>query len=95
MHQDPNRIHRPAHRGRVALLAALLLVALTGVPVTGSAAPVTLEEAVAQVERTHGGRILSARSEQRNGQVIYLIRVLTREQQVRDLEIHGAEGARP
>ncbi len=95
MHQDPNRIHRPARRGRVVLFAALLLALLTVMPVTSSAAPVTLEEAVAQVERTHGGRILSARSEQRNGQVIYLIRVLTGEQQVRDLEIRGAEGARP
>ena len=95
MHQDPKRIHRPARRGRVVLLATLLLALLTGVPVTGSAAPVTLEEAVAQVEQAHGGRILSARSEQRNGQVVYLIRVLTREQQVRDLEIRGAEGARP
>jgi len=95
MHQDSNRIRRPARHGRVVLLATLLLVLLTGLPVTGSAAPVTLEEAVSQVEQTHGGRILSARSEQRNGQVVYLIRVLTREQQVRDLEIRGAEGARP
>jgi len=95
MHQDSNRMRRPARRGRVVLWAALLLALLLGAPGTGSAAPVTLEEAVAQVERSHGGRILSARSEQRNGEVVYLIRVLTRDQQVRDLEIRGAEGAQP
>lgn len=94
MHQDFNPIQRPARR-RVVLLAALLVVLATGLPVPGTAAPATLEEAVAQVERTHGGRILSARSERRNGEVVYVIRLLTDEQQVRNLEIEGAEGARP
>jgi uncharacterized membrane protein YkoI len=95
MRQDTNRIHRPARRRRVALVVALLLLLAGATPVMGNAAPATLEEAVAQVERTHGGRILSARSERRNGQVIYLIRLLTEEQQVRNLEVPGAEGARP
>jgi uncharacterized membrane protein YkoI len=95
MHQDINRIHRSARRGRVVLAMALLLMLAGATPVMGNAAPATLEEAVAQVERTHGGRILSARSERRNGEVIYLIRLLTEEQQVRNLEIQGAEGARP
>lgn len=94
MRQDLNRIQRPARR-RVVALAALLVVLATGLPVTGTAAPATLEEAVAEVERTHGGRILSARSERRNGQVVYVIRLLTDGQQVRNLEIRGAEGARP
>lgn len=96
MHKDPNRVHRRTRRRRAVLLAVLLLLVLAvGVPVPGIAAPATLEEAVAQVERTHGGRILSARSERRNGQVIYVIRLLTEEQQVRNLEVQGAEGARP
>jgi uncharacterized membrane protein YkoI len=95
MHQDMNRIHRPARRGRVVLVVALLLLLAGATPVMGDAAPATLEEAVAQVERTHGGRILSARSERRNGRVVYLIRLLTEEQQVRNVEIEGAEGARP
>ncbi|MBS0003201.1 MAG: hypothetical protein KFF45_09020 [Thioalkalivibrio sp.] len=94
MRQDLNPIQRPTRR-RVVLLVALLVVLAIGLPVPGKAAPATLEEAVAQVERTHGGRILSARSERRNGEVVYVIRLLTDEQQVRNLEIEGAEGARP
>jgi len=95
MRQEPNPTQRPAGRGRIVLAAALLAALAIGLPVTGTAAPGTLEEAVAQVERTHGGRILSARSERRNGQVVYVIRVLTDAQQVRNLEIEGAEDARP
>jgi uncharacterized membrane protein YkoI len=95
MRQRSNPTHRSARRGRALLVAALLLVLAGGVAAADSFAPATLEEAVAQVERTHGGRILSARSERRNGRVVYLIRLLTEEQQVRNVEIQGAEGARP
>lgn len=78
----------------LALLAALLLV--SGAPATAdTAAPRSLDEAVAQVERGHAGRILSARGERRNGGVVYTIRLLTEDQQVRTFEVEGAEGARP
>jgi uncharacterized membrane protein YkoI len=95
MRQRSKPTPRSARRGRALLVAALLLVLAGGVAAADSFAPTTLEEAVAQVERTHGGRILSARSERRNGRVVYLIRLLTEEQQVRNVEILGAEGARP
>lgn len=79
-----------------ALLAAVLLLAVPGDPSLASGpAPGSLEEAVAQVERAHSGRILSARAERRNGRVVYVIRLLTEDQQVRNFEIEGAEGARP
>ena len=38
---------------------------------------------------------LSARGERRNGGVVYTIRLLTEDQQVRTFELAGAEGARP
>ena len=78
----------------LALLAALLLApGAASLAETGT--PRTLDEAVAQVERGHAGRVLSARGEQRDDGVIYTIRLLTEDQQVRTFEIRGAEGARP
>jgi uncharacterized membrane protein YkoI len=77
----------------LTLLAALLLPGAPVLADTGT--PRTLDEAVAQVEGGHAGRVLSARGEQRDDGVIYTIRLLTEDQQVRTFEIRGAEGARP
>jgi uncharacterized membrane protein YkoI len=77
-----------------ALLAVLLAVPVGAQP-QGAAAPQSLEEAVAQVERSQAGRILSARGEQRGANVVYHVRVLTPDREVRNFEIVGAEGARP
>jgi uncharacterized membrane protein YkoI len=76
----------------IALLAALLLALPGTLP---AAPPNSLDEAVAQAERDHAGRVLSARGERRNGGVVYTIRLLTEGQQVRTITIEGAEGARP
>jgi uncharacterized membrane protein YkoI len=85
---------RPRPWFALALLAALLLV--PGAPaVADTNGPRSLDEAVAQVERGHAGRVLSARGERRNGGVVYTIRLLTEDQQVRTFEVEGAEGARP
>lgn len=85
---------RPRAWYALALLAALLLG--SGAPaMADTAAPRSLDEAVAQVERGHAGRVLSARGERRNGGVVYSIRLLTEDQQVRTFEVEGAEGARP
>ncbi|AHE97305.1 PepSY domain-containing protein [Thioalkalivibrio paradoxus] len=88
--------------GRVGLvvptvLLTLLLLAWLPATVLARDEPpaASLEEAVAQVERAHGGRILSARSERSNDRVVYRIRLLTQDQQVRTFEIPGAEGAQP
>ncbi|MFO8004388.1 PepSY domain-containing protein [Thioalkalivibrio sp.] len=82
-----------------AWLALVLLPALLLAPgvaaVADTAAPNSLDQAVAQVERDHAGRVLSARGERRNGGVVYTIRLLTEDQQVRTFEVEGAEGARP
>jgi len=61
----------------------------------GAGAAISLDAAVGQVERSHGGRILSARSEQRGNSLVYVIRVLTDDQQVRNVEIPAAAGAQP
>jgi uncharacterized membrane protein YkoI len=85
----------PGRRRRwvaIALLAALLLALPGTLP---AAPPSSLDEAVAQAERDHAGRVLSARGERRNGGVVYTIRLLTEGQQVRTITIEGAEGARP
>ena len=96
MRQDRNKFGR---RLPAALLAGCLAVLLAVAPMASvgarDAAPASLEEAMTQVERQHPGRILSARSERRDGRVVYLIRVLTHDQQVRNVELPGAEGARP
>jgi uncharacterized membrane protein YkoI len=85
---------RPRPWLALPLLAALLLA--PGAPaVADTTAPRSLDEAVAQVERGHAGRVLSARGERRNGGVVYTIRLLTEDQQVRTFEVEGAEGARP
>jgi uncharacterized membrane protein YkoI len=85
---------RPRPWFALALLAVLLVA--PGAPaVSDTNAPRSLDEAVAQVERGQAGRVLSARGERRNGAVVYTIRLLTEDQQVRTFEVEGAEGARP
>jgi len=86
--------------GRLRCLGfGVWLVVLLAVPVGAqsqdAAAPQSLEEAVAQIERTQPGRILSARGEQRGANVVYHIRILTPDREVRNFELVGAEGARP
>lgn len=76
---------------------AAVLVFGCGVPLMAetTVAPSSLDEAVALVEQAHAGRVLSARAEERNGGVVYLIRLLTEDQQVRTFEIPKWEGVRP
>lgn len=100
MRKDSKRSRRSVRQQRARRWAARLLMSAlfflpVAIPAAATEGPATLEEAVAQVEQRQDGRILSARSEQRDGRVVYVIRVLTPRQQVRDLEIVGAEGARP
>ncbi len=80
---------------RLILVAALVFFPCASVLAATAAAPVSLDEAVAQVEREHSGRVLSARVEERDGGVVYLIRLLTEDQQVRTFEIPASEGVRP
>ncbi|WP_244887867.1 PepSY domain-containing protein [Ectothiorhodospira mobilis] len=55
-------------------------------------APVTLDEAVAQVQARTGGRVLSAETLEEEGQRVHRIRVLLQDQRVRDIRVDAATG---
>lgn len=48
---------------------------------------ISLEQAAAQVQQQHGGRILSAETVQENGRQVHLIKVLTSDHQVRTVRV--------
>ena len=48
---------------------------------------ISLEQAAAQVQQQHGGRILSAETVQENGRQVHLIKVLTADHQVRTVRV--------
>jgi uncharacterized membrane protein YkoI len=66
-----------------------LAVLLATAPVL--AANLTLQEAVARVERETHGKVLSAETKHNGHQTVYRIKVLTRDGQVRVIEV-PAEG---
>ncbi|MFP4160692.1 MAG: PepSY domain-containing protein [Ectothiorhodospira sp.] len=54
--------------------------------------PVTLDEAVAQVQERTGGRVLSAETLEEEGQQVHRIRVLLEDQRVRDIHVDAETG---
>ena len=70
---------------RIFAIAGLCLALLAA----GSAlaARLTLQEAVAQVERETHGKVLSAETKHNGRQTVYRIKVLTRDGQVRVIEV--------
>ena len=68
------------------LLATSL--ALFALAVGGTiAAPMTLKDAIAKVERDTGAKVLSAETKRAGRQTVYRIKVLTREGQVKVIEV--------
>ena len=55
-------------------------------------AQVSLNQAVAQVQRRVGGRVLSAETQTHNGVPLHVIRVLTDNQRVRTIRVDGRTG---
>ena len=51
------------------------------------AAPLTMQEAIAKVQHETGGKVLSAESKTQGKKTIYRIKVLTRDGQVRIVEV--------
>jgi hypothetical protein len=101
----PARRYRIAATG--GLLALLLVLGVLMMPVTAMAAPplpggafpelaqangVSLNQAVAQVQRRTGGRVLSAETRTENGVPVHHIRVLTDNQRVRTIRVDGRTG---
>lgn len=67
-----------------------MLLTIGGMPAMATA--LTLEQAVAQVRRETGGRILAAETVQENGRRVHRIKVLTPERSVRTVRVDAANG---
>ncbi len=65
------------------LLALALTLAL------GVAQAVSLSEAVDQVRRQTGGKVLSARTEVQSDREVHIVKVLTRDGRVRTVRVNG------
>jgi ABC-type siderophore export system fused ATPase/permease subunit len=69
-------------------LATILLFAVSAVAVPrAEAAALTRQEAIVQVQRETGGKVLSAETKQVGRQIIYRIKVLTRDGKVKIVEV--------
>ena len=66
--------------------AAICLATLLAIA-PAAAANVTLQEAVAKVEHETHGKVLSAETKHNGRQTVYRIKVLTRDGQVRVIEV--------
>ncbi|MFN2348226.1 MAG: PepSY domain-containing protein [Thioalkalivibrio sp.] len=100
------RLFSNASRGpRLTGPALALLLCLGGVGYVNAApamqhsaalqlaqAQVSLNQAVAQVQRRVGGRVLSAETQTHNGVPVHVIRVLTDNQRVRTIRVDGRTG---
>ena len=75
---------------RLAAAAALALAALA-VPAAAVAATLTLKDAIAKVERETAAKVLSAETKHSGRHTIYRIKVLTREGQVRIIEVPAGD----
>ena len=69
------------------LASAIFCIAALATAATAYAANLTLQEAVARVERQTQGKVLSAETKHHGRQTVYRIKVLTRDGQVRVIEV--------
>ena len=76
---------------RLFAAAALLTAALMLAPASAPAAPTTLKDAIAKVERETGAKVLSAETRHSGKQTVYRIKVLTREGQVKVIEVPAGD----
>ena len=71
---------------RVLAIATVCLAALTAAPVAYAAA-MTLQDAIAKVERDTHGKVLSAETKRTGNGAVYRIKVLTRDGRVQVIEV--------
>ena len=64
---------------------------LSAAPITGTAAAMTLQEAIAKVERETGAKVLSAETKGGVRQKVYRIKVLTRDGKVKVIDVPAGE----
>ena len=75
---------------RLLVIAGLAVAVLvTAIPVV--AAPMTLQDAIAKVERETGAKVLSAETKGGARQKVYRIKVLTRDGQVKVIDVPAGE----
>ena len=72
---------------RLLTIALLALAAAASVLPEASAPPLSLKDAIAKVERETGAKVLSAESKRSGRQTVYRIKVLTRQGQVKVIEV--------
>ena len=72
---------------RLLTIALLALAAAATVLPAASAPPLSLKDAIAKVERETGAKVLSAESKRSGRQTVYRIKVLTRQGQVKVIEV--------
>jgi len=77
---------------RCLILGMLLLSAVVAVS-QAFARGLTLDQAV-EDERRKGGRVISAETQERDGQRVYNIRLLTKDGKVKRIRIDGDSGQR-
>lgn len=70
------------HPATIILLAAFALSSHDAL-----AAPLTMQEAIVKVQRETGGKVLSAESKTQGKKTIYRIKLLTRDGQVKIVEV--------
>ena len=73
---------------RLLATAALLLAVASGI---ASAAPITLRDAIKKVERETGAKVLSAETKHAAKETVYRIKVLTRDGQVKVIEVPAGD----
>ena len=80
------------HATPLALVAALLLSAATGVQADRRK---SLDDAVSEARSRYPGRVLSAETDRRSGRESYRIRILTDDGRVKRLRIDSESERRP
>jgi len=73
---------------RLLASAGLLLVLASGV---ATAAPIPLRDAIKKVERETGAKVLSAETKHAAKETVYRIKVLTRDGQVKVIEVPAGD----
>jgi len=71
----------------LAFLRQLLIASLMTVVMLASAWALTLQEAAERVARQHDAKVVSARTIERDGRRIHVIRILTRDGVVRTVRV--------
>ena len=72
---------------KTLLVSAVLCCAVLVAAPAAQAANLSLQDAVAKVERETHGKVLSAETKHNGRQTVYRIKVLTRDGQVRVIEV--------